>query len=176
MKNRAMKWVIVAVLILLVGYSGFATYSWLEGERIGNRTPNDALYSNALSLSDIPLVELTDVGSVAESLIKTDVTDEVLRERTIQYLFHARTLFYSSRMLQVLTDDEEYGLFAGAMGNLLDFFIEVNNRLNEKEILMTNLDTLKQMEHILLEIPTVDSLTLADAQELLDLTGNLAVD
>ena len=174
MKKPATKWVVVAVLILLVGYSGFATYSWLEAERIGNRT-NGALYSNALYLSDIPLAELTDVGSVAESLTKTDVTDEVLGERTIQYLFHARTLFYSSRMLQVLTDDEEYGLFAGAMGNLLDFFIEVNNQPNEKEILMTNLDTLKQMEHILLDISTIDSLTLADAQELLALTGNLAV-
>jgi hypothetical protein len=170
MKKPITKWVILVILILFVAYSGFATYNWLEGERIENRTLNDAIH-----LSDIPLLELSDVGSVAESLIEPDVTDELLTERITQYLFHARTLSYSSSMLQALTNDEKYRLFGTAMSNLQAFFIEVNNRSNRKEILTTNLDVLKQMDDILEEILPIDNLTLADAEKLLELSGNLTI-
>ncbi len=170
MKKPMTKWVIVAILILFIVYSGFATYNWLEGERIENRTLNDAIY-----LSDIPLWELSNVGSVAESLIKPDATDELLRERITKYFFHARTLSYSSSMLHALTNDEKYRLFGTAMRNLQYFFIGVNNRPNRKEILTTNLDTLKQMDDILEEILAINNLTLTDAEKFLQLSGNLTV-
>jgi len=170
MKKPITKWIIVAILILFIAYSGFATYNWLEGERIENRTLNDAIH-----LSDIPLWELSHVGFVAESLIKPDATDELLRERITQYFFHARTLSYSSSMLQALTNDEKYRLFETAMSNLQAFFIGVNSGSNGKEILATNLDALKQMDDTLEEILAVNNLTLADAEMLLGLSGNLTV-
>jgi hypothetical protein len=170
MKKPIMKRVIVVILILFIVYSGFATYNWLEGERIASRTLNDAI-----DLSDIPLWELSDVGFVAESLIKTDATDELLRERITQYFFHARTLFYSSSMLHALTNDHKYWLFRTAMHNLQGFFTEVNNRPNIREILTTNLDALKQMDDTLEEILAINNLTLADTEKLLQLSGNLTV-
>jgi hypothetical protein len=170
MKKPIRKWVIVAILILFIVYSGFATYNWLEGERIENSTLN-----NAIHISDIPLWELSAVGLVAESLIEPDTTDELLRERITKYFFHARTLSYSSSMLHALTNDEKYRLFGTAMSNLQAFFIGVNNGLNGKEILTTNLDALKQMDDILEEILLINNLTLADAEKLLQLSGNLTV-
>jgi len=170
MKQPIRKWVIVVILIFFIAYSGFATYNWLEGERIENGTLNDIIH-----LSDIPLWELSDVGFVAESLIKPDTMDELLRERITQYSFHARTLSYSSSMLHALTNDEKYRLFETAMSNLQAFFIGVNNGPNGKEILTTNLDALKQTDDILEEILLIDSLTLADAEKLLQLSGNLTV-
>jgi len=170
MKQPIRKWVIVVILIFFIAYSGFATYNWLEGERIENGTLNDTIH-----LSDIPLWELSDVGFVAESLIKPDTMDELLRERITQYFFHARTLSYSSSMLHALTNDEKYRLFETAMSNLQAFFIGVNNGPNGKEILTTNLDALKQTDDILEEILLIDSLTLADAEKLLQLSGNLTV-
>jgi hypothetical protein len=170
MKKPIMKRVIVVILILFIVYSGFATHNWLEGERIASRMLNDAI-----DISDIPLWELSDVGFVAESLIKTDATDELLRERITQYFFHARTLFYSSSMLHALTNDEKYWLFGTGMSNLQGFFTGVNNRLNMKEILTTNLDALKQMDDILEEILRINNLTLADAEKFLQLSVNLTV-
>jgi hypothetical protein len=170
MKKPITKRVIVVILILFIVYSGFATYNWLEGERIASRTLNDAI-----DLSDIPLWELSEVGFVAESLIKTDATDELLRERITQYFFHARTLFYSSSMLHALTNDEKYWLFGTAMSNLQGFFTEVKNRPNSREILTTNLDALMQMDDILEEILRINNLTLADAEKFLQLSGNLTI-
>ena len=174
MKKPITKRVIVVILILFIVYSGFATYNWLEGERIENRTLNGAIH-----LSDIPLWELSNVGSVAEALIKPDATDELLRERITQYFyfFHARTLYYSSSMLHALTNDEKYRLFGTAMRNLQMFFIGVaDDRPDDmKETLTTNLDALKQMDDILEEILQINNLTLADAEELLQLSGNLTV-
>ena len=170
MKQPIRKWLIVVILIFFIAYSGFATYNWLEGERIENGTLNDIIH-----LSDIPLWELSDVGFVAESLIKPDTMDELLRERITQYSFHARTLSYSSSMLHALTNDEKYRLFETAMSNLQDFFIGVNNGPNGKEILTTNLDTLKQMDDTLEGILRINNLTLADAEKILQLSGNLTV-
>ncbi|MGB5925047.1 MAG: hypothetical protein WBH01_03010 [Dehalococcoidia bacterium] len=158
-------------LDFFIVYSGFSTYNWLDGERIENGTLNYAIH-----LSDIPLWELSDVGFVAEYLIKPDTTDELLVERISQYSFHARTLFYSSSMLHALTNDEKYWLFGTAMRNLQEFFIGVvNDRPNMKEILTTNLDALKQMDDILEEILAINNLTLADAEKLLELSGDLTV-
>lgn len=170
MKKLIGKRVIVGVLIALVAYSGFATYNWMEGERIENRTLNDAI-----DLSDLPLWELSDVGFVAESLIKPDATDELVRERITQYLFHAFTLSYSSSMLQALTNEQKYWPLEIAMHNLGVFFAGINNGPNTKEILTANLDVMKQMDDILEEILRIDNLTLADAEKLLELSGNLTV-
>jgi hypothetical protein len=168
MKKPITKWVIVAILILFIAYSGFATYKWLEAERIESIMLNDAI-----GLSDFSLLELRDLGFVAEYWIKPDTTDELLREELLKYFLHARTLSYSSRILRALTDDEKYSLFGTAMHNLQYFFIGVINRPNRKEILTTNLDALKQMDDALEEILRINSLTLADAEEFLQLSGNL---
>jgi hypothetical protein len=170
MKKPITKWVIIAILILFIAYSGFATYNWLEGERIENRTLNDAIH-----LSDIPLWEMSAVGFVAEYLIESDATDELLREELIKYFFHARTLYYSSGMLRALTDDEKYSLFGTAMYDLQSFFVGVRDRPNKKEILTTNLDALKQMDDILEEILRINDLTPANAEKVLQLSGNLTV-
>jgi len=170
MKKLITKWVIVAILILLIAYSGFATYNWLEEERIRSYTVNDVVY-----LSDMSLVDLGDVGLGAEYLTKPDTTDELVRESTLRYFWHARTLYYSSGMLRVLTNDDKYRLFQIAMSNLQAFFIEAYNGPNRKEILTTNLATLKQMDDTLGEILRINNLTLADAEKLLALSGNLTI-
>ena len=82
MKKPIAKWIIVAILILLIAYSGFATYNWLEGERIQDLTLN-----NAIDLSDLPILELRAVGFSTEYLIESDATDELLREEILQYFF-----------------------------------------------------------------------------------------
>jgi hypothetical protein len=170
MKKPITKWVIIAILILLIAYSGFATYNWLEQERIENRALN-----NAIDLSDIPLWELSAVGSAAEYLIETDTTGEFLNERITKYFFHARTLQYSSSILRALTNDEKYGLFGTAMFNLNRFFAGLSGDRPDdmKEILTTNLDTLKQMDDTLEEVLRINYLTLADAEKILQLSGNL---
>jgi hypothetical protein len=172
MKKPVMKWIIVAIFILLIAYSGFATYNWWEGERIENRALN-----SAIDLSDIPLWELSAVGFAAEYLIETDTTDEFLNERITKYFLHARTLRYSSSILRALTNDEKYGLFGTAMFNLNRFFVGLSGDRPDdiKEILTTNLDTLKQMDDTLEEILRIDYLTLADAEKILELSGNLTV-
>ena len=170
MKSSITKRVILVTLVFLIVYSGFATYNWLEGERTENRTLNDAIH-----LSDSPLWELSYVGSVAEYLIEPDTTDELVVETISKYFFHARTLYYSSSMLQALTNDEKYRLFETAMNNLQAFLIGADDRRNEKEILTTNLDALKQMDDIFEEIASINNLTLADAEKLLELSGNLTV-
>jgi len=173
MKKPVTKWVIVAILILLIAYSGFATYNWLQAERIENRTLNDAI-----DLSDIPLLELSAMGFEAEYLIRPDATDELLRATITQYLFRTMTLSHSSRILHTLTDDERYQIFTAAMINLRSFFLVAvaNDRPDYmKEILTTNLDTLKQMGDTLEEILRIDNLALADAEKLLELSGNLTV-
>jgi hypothetical protein len=170
MKQPIRKWVIVAILILLVAYSGFATYNWLEGERIENRTLN-----SAIDLSDIPLWELSAMGFEAEYLIESDATDKLLRERITRYFFHAITLSHSSSILHTLTNDEKYWLFERAMYKLNSFFIGINNEPNMKEILTTNLAALKQMDDTLEEILRINNLTLADTEKLLELSGNLTV-
>jgi len=133
------------------------------------------MLNSAIDLSDIPLWEMSAVGFGAEYLIESDATDELLREKILQYFFHARTLYYSSSILHTLTDDEKYSLFGTAMMNLKDFFIRVRDRPNRKEILTTNLDALKQMDNTLEEILRINDLTLADAEKLLQLSGNLTV-
>jgi len=172
MKKPAMIWVIaVVVLILLVGYSGFATYKWLRAERVQAYALNDVIY-----LADDSLVELRDVGLGAEYLIKSDTRDELLRETIIRYFLDARTLSYASRVLRDLTDDEKYPRFETAMISLQMFFVDLSNEkpVDMKEILTTNLDTLKQMGDRLEGVFQIDYLTLADATELLELSGNLA--
>jgi len=170
MKKPITKQVIAVILILFIAYSGFATYNWLEGEKIRNYALSDVVY-----FADDSLVELTDMGSVAEYWIQPDTADELVMGGALGYWRHARTLYYSSGMLRTLTNDERYRLFGMAMNNLQAFFTELNNRSDRKEILTTNLDVLKQMDDILEEILTINNLTLADAEKLLELSGNLTV-
>lgn len=170
MKKPITKWTIVAIFILLIAYSGFATYSWLEGERIQDLTLN-----NAIDLSDLPILELRAVGFSAEYLIESDATDELLREEILQYFFHTWTLHHSSNILHSLTCDEKYSIYGTAMMNLKDFFYGVYAETNSKEILSVNLDTLKQMDDTLEEVLRINYLTLADAEKILELSGNLTV-
>jgi hypothetical protein len=60
MKKPITKWVIVAILILFIAYSGFATYKWLEAERIEEGIEVRML-NDAIDISDIPLWELSQV-------------------------------------------------------------------------------------------------------------------
>jgi hypothetical protein len=78
-------------------------------------------------------------------------------------------------MLHALTNDEKYWLFGTAMHNLQGFFVGVSNKPNRKEILMTNLDTLKQMDDTLEEILRINDLTLTDAEKIFQLSHNLTV-
>jgi hypothetical protein len=171
MKKPIRKWGIVTILILLIAYSGFATYNWLQAERVQSYALNDVIY-----LADDSLVELSDMGLGAEYLIKPDTTDELLRETVIRYFSHARTLSYASRVLRDLTNDEKYQFFGTAMINLELFLVDVSNERPDdmKEILATNVDTVKQMGDTLEGIFQIDGLTLADATGLLGLSRNLA--
>ena len=169
MKKPIMIWVLVAILISSIVYSGFATHNWLEGERIRNQTLNDVV-----NFSNDHLVELTDMGSVIEYWIEPGTADELVMGGALGYVSSARTLYYSSGMLRDLTDDKKYQSFETAMDNLQAFFTQVNNRSDRKEILATYLDVLKQMDEILKRSLPIDKLTLADAVELSGLSGNLA--
>jgi len=168
MKKPAMKWVIVTALILLVGYSSFATYNWLERQRLDN-----GILNSAIALSDLPLAELSSVGGAAEYSIEHDTAGELLSERITRYIFHVRTLSYSSGMLHALTGDEKYRTFETAMINLTSFFSEINNKPDIEEILAANLDTFRQIDDTFEETQRLDALTPADAEELFELSGNL---
>ena len=167
MMKRSTKWVITLVFILLIAYSGFVTYSWLDGEK-----EKKDMMSYAIAISDLPLRELDDMGSMLEYLIEHS-TDEVLRERISEYRSHARALYYSSSILYTSTQDEKYRVFKDAMKNLENFFISVNNRPDIRKFIENNLDTLKQMENILDTIDRINDLTIPNAEELLELSGEL---
>ena len=123
--KRSTKWTIILVFILLVTYSGFVTYNWLDGEKEKKKK----MMSYAIAISDLPLRELDDMGSMLEYLIEHS-TDEVLKERISEYRFHAGTLYYSSSILYTSTQDEKYQIFRAAMINLESFFISTGNRLD----------------------------------------------
>jgi len=165
--KRATKWVIVSLFIFLIAYSGFVTYNWLGGEK-----ERKVIASYAIAISDIPLRELREMGSMLEYL-KEHNTEDLLKERISRYRFHARTLHYSSSMLYTLTRDEKYQIFRTTMRNLESFFISVNNKPNTKEIVENNLNVLKQMGHILNSINRINNLTLTDAEKLLKLSEEL---
>ena len=84
----ATKWVIALLFILLIAYSGFVTYNWLEGEK-----EKKVMMSYAIAISDIPLRELSEMGSTLEYLREHNIED-FLKERISKYQFHARTLYY----------------------------------------------------------------------------------
>ena len=165
--KRATKYVIASLFTLLMAYSGFVTYNWLGGER-----ERKVILSYAIAISDIPLRELCEMGSMLEYL-KEHNTEDLLKERISKYQFHARTLHYSSSMLYTLTRDEKYQIFRTTMRNLESFFISVNNKPNTKEIIENNLNVLKQMGHMLNTINRIDNLTLIDAENLLKLSEEL---
>ena len=128
--------------------------------------------SYAIAISDIPLRELSEMGSMLEYLRGHNI-EHLLKERISKYQFHARTLYYSSSMLYTLTRDEKYRIFRTTMRNLESFFISVNNKPNTKEIVENNLNVLKQMGHILNTINGINNLTLIDAENLLKFSEEL---
>ena len=85
----------------------------------------------AIAISDVPLRELDEMGSMLEYLIEHS-TDELLKERISKYRFHARTLYYSSTILYTSTQDEKYQIFGTAMKNLESFFVSISNKSNSK--------------------------------------------
>ena len=163
----ATKWVIALLFILLIAYSGFVTYNWLEGEK-----EKKVMMSYAIAISDIPLRELSEMGSTLEYLREHNAED-LLKERISKYQFHARTLYYSSSILYTLTQDEKYQIFRTTMRNSESFFISVNNKPNTKEIVENNLNVLKQMGYILSTLSRINNLTLMDAEKLLKLSEEL---
>jgi len=163
----ATKWVIALLFILLIVYSGFVTYNWLEGEK-----EKKVMMSYAIAISDIPLRELSEMESTLEYLREYNAED-LLKERISKYQFHARTLYYSSSILYTLTQDEKYQIFRTTMRNLESFLISVNNKPNTKEIIENNLNVLKQMGYILNTINRINNLTLMDAENLLKLSEEL---
>ena len=165
--KRATKWAIICAFVILIVYSGFATYKWVEGKEEKEVTMN-----YAIAVSDIPLRELDEMGSTLEYLIEHNA-DELLRERISAYRFHARTLSYSSSILHTLTQDEKYQIFRTAMRNLESFFISANNKPNSREIIENNLNVLRQMGCILDTLNRINDLTLIKAEELLELSEEL---
>jgi len=163
----ATKWAITWTFILLVAYSGFVTYNWLEGER-----EKKVMMNYAIAISDTPLRELSEMGSMLEYLVEHN-TEDLLKERISKYQFHARTLYYSSSILYTLTQDEKYQIFRITMRNLESFFISVNNKPNTKEIIENNLNVLKQMGYTLNTLNRVNNLTLYNAEKLLELSKEL---
>ena len=163
----ATKWVIALLFILLIVYSGFVTYNWLEGEK-----EKKVMMSYAIAISDIPLRELSEMEATLEYLREYNAED-LLKERISKYQFHARTLYYSSSILYTLTQDEKYQIFRTTMRNLESFLISVNNKPNTKEIIENNLNVLKQMGYILNTINRINNLTLMDAENLLKLSEEL---
>jgi len=156
------------VLIILTIYSGIVTYMWSE-----EKVKEEAMMNYAIALADIPLMELADAGSMLEYLIEHNPTDELLEERVSTYLFHARTVSYSSAMLYASTKDEKYQLFRTAMSNLKAFFITASNKPNIKELLENNLNVLKEMEEILKGTKRISELTFVDAEKILELSTEL---
>jgi len=163
-----MKRVILLIIILLiVAYSGYVTFEWVvEKEKI------DVIKDYAIGLSDHPLLEIADAGSMLEYLMESNASDEILRERIRQYSANARTLEYSSLILYKATGDEKYRLFRTAMANLKDFFISVGNRPDCKIVLKENLDIIKRIGKELGKKRIID-LTKEEVEKILELSAEL---
>ncbi len=168
MRRVIMRWGIALVLILLIIYSGFATYKWRD-----EKGKEEVKMGYAVALADIPLSELADVGFALEYLIKQNATDELLNERVSMYSSYARTLHYSSAILYASTKNEKYQLFGTTMRNLEEFFITAKNKPNSREILKDNLNVLKQIGYILKETKRINYLTFTDAEKILELSNEL---
>jgi len=97
-----MKRVMPLIILLIAAYSGYVTFEWrAEKEKI------DVIKDYATGLSDHPLLEIADAGSMLEYLIENNASDETLRERIRQCSVNARTLEYSSLILYKTTGDEK---------------------------------------------------------------------
>jgi len=164
-----MKRVMMALIVLLlVAYSGYVTFEWrVEKEKV------DVIKDYITSLSDHPLWELADAGSMFEYLIEDNASNEILRGRCHQYSVNARTLVYSSLILYKATEDEKYWLFRTAMANLEDFFISVNNRPDPKTVLRENLDIIKSIGKELEKKKRITDLTKEEVEKILELSAEL---
>ena len=158
---------LLVILFLIAAYSGYATFEWrIEKEKI------DIIKDYATSLSDHPLLEIADAGSMLEYLIKNNASGEILRERIRRYSASARTLEYSSLILYKATGDEKYLFFRTAMANLKDFFISVSNRPDCKIVLKENLDIIKSIGKELGKKRIID-LTKEEVEKILELSAEL---
>ena len=162
-----MKRVIVFATLLIVAYSGYVTFEWItEREKI------NTIEDYATSISDYPLLEIADAGSMLEYLIENNTSDKILRERLQQCSIDARILEYSSLILYEATGDEKYLLFRTAMANLEDFFISVSNRPNSKIILRENINIIKNIGKEL-ERKRITDLTKEEVEKILRLSAKL---
>jgi len=162
-----MKRATLIIILLIAAYSAYATLEWrVEKEKIY------VIKDYAVSLSDHPLLEIADAGSILEYLIENNASDLILRERIRQYSVSARTLEYSSLILYKATGDEKYRLFRTAMVNLKDFFISVNNRPDLNIVLKENLNIIKNIGGEL-EGKRITDLTKEEVERIFELSTEL---
>jgi len=162
-----MKRATLIIILLIAAYSTYATLEWrVEKEKIY------VIKDYAVSLSDHPLLEIADAGSILEYLIENNASDLILRERIRQYSVSARTLEYSSLILYKATGDEKYRLFRTAMVNLKDFFISVNNRPDLNIVLKENLNIIKNIGGEL-EGKRITDLTKEEVERIFELSTEL---
>ena len=75
-----MKWITALVLGFFIIYPSLATFEWYsEKEKV------ESVASYTVSLTDVPLWELANMGSVIEYLLENNTSSDVLRERIYQY-------------------------------------------------------------------------------------------
>jgi len=159
---------LIIILLLIAAYSAYSTLEWrVEKEKIY------VIKDYAVSLSDYPLLEIADAGSILEYLIENNASDLILRERIRQYYVSARTLEYSSLILYKATGDEKYRLFRTAMVNLKDFFISVSNRPDLNIVLKKNLDIIKNIGGEL-EGKRITDLTKEEVERIFELSTELS--
>ena len=157
---------LIIILLLVAAYSGYVTFEWrAEKEKI------NVIKDCATDLSDHPLLEIADAGSMLENLIENNASDEILRERIRQYPVSARTLKNSSLILYKATEDEKHLLFRTAMANFEDFLISVSKRHDYRIVLKENLDIMKNIGKELKK--RITDLTKEEVEKLLELSAEL---
>lgn len=117
-------------------------------------------------------MEIAETGSMLESLLELNTSDEVLKERIRQCSVNARTLVYSSLILYKATGDGKYRLLSTAMANLENFFISANNRADPKIVLRENLDIIKSIGREL-EKKRITDLTREEIERIFELSAGL---
>jgi len=131
---------ILAVTVALLVLSAFLGSSYRE-----KSAEVDEAKAGLKAVSSAALFCLADMGAL-ETMLKNNVSEELVRERVGRYAFCSLVLSKASASLYKVTGKKMYWNLHVASANLADFFSHVRNSEEPRKLVAENLDVLLQID------------------------------
>ncbi|ASJ05022.1 hypothetical protein [Thermococcus barossii] len=127
---------IIAVLLVVTAYTGY-WYHQREAE-LG------ATMNGLLEVSDMAIFCLEDSDSLG-ILLKSNVSDDVLRERLSRYTYCSLMLRKASLSIYLANNEERYRNLSLAAADLEVYFHATMNSRNPRKLLSENMETIDEI-------------------------------